>query len=58
MKVNRELYKRISTITGVDYSGVIVTPDEFYIEEETIKNMILDLICKVGNLEERLEENE
>ena len=55
MKISKDLYMRISGITGVDYTGVIVTPEEFYLENETIIAMIKDLICENGRLEERIE---
>lgn len=58
MKIDKELYKRISNETGVDYSGIIVTEDVFYIEEETIVDMIKDLLCEIGNKEETIEDLE
>lgn len=58
MKINRELYKQISLLTGTDYSGVVINPDEFYIDEENIKSMILDLICEIGFKEEKIEDLE
>lgn len=58
MKISKDLYMKISEITGVDYTGVIVTPEEFYLENETVIAMIKDLICENGRLEERIEELE
>ena len=58
MKISKDLYMRISGITGVDYTGVIVTPDVFYLENETVIAMIKDLICENGRLEERIEDLE
>ena len=55
MKISKDLYVRISEITGVDYTGVIVTPEEFYLENETVIAMIKDLICEIGLKEERIE---
>ena len=58
MKITKDLYMRISKITGVDYTGVIVTPEEFYLENETIIAIIKDLINEIGNKEERIEDLE
>lgn len=54
MKITRELYMRISSLTGTDYEGVVVNADEFYIEDETILDMIKDLICEINNREESI----
>ncbi|MBR4178046.1 MAG: hypothetical protein IKR57_01700 [Bacilli bacterium] len=54
MKIDRELYRRISFLTGVDYEGVVVNENEFYIEEETIIEMFKDLIWERDRTEERL----
>lgn len=56
MKISKELYMRISELTGVDYEGVVVNENEFYIEEETIIEMFKDLIWERDKTEERLEE--
>ena len=56
MKIERELDKRISNLTMTDYSGVIVTEDEFYLEEDTIIAMFQDLLCEMESLEERKDE--
>jgi len=58
MKISKDLYMRISGITGVDYTGVIVTPEEFYLENETIIAMIEDLFCEIDSLEEKIEDME
>lgn len=54
MKIKRELYQRISYLTGVDYEGVVVNENEFYIEEEIIIEMFKDLIWERDKTEERL----
>lgn len=54
MKIERELYQRISLLTGIDYEGVVVNADEFYVEEETIIEMFKDLIWERDRTEERL----
>lgn len=56
MKISKELYKRISLLTESDYEGVVVNSDEYYFDEEVIKSMILDLICKIDSLDEKLNE--
>lgn len=56
MKISKELYMRISELTGVDYEGVVLNENEFYIEEETIIEMFKDLIWERDKTEERLEE--
>ena len=56
MKLERELYKRISNLTMTDYSGIVLNEDLFFIEEETIKDMFKDLLCEIESLEERKEE--
>ena len=56
MKIDRELYKRISNLTMTDYSGIVLSEDTFFIEEETIINMFKDLIYEMGRLEERKDE--
>lgn len=56
MKINKELYQRISELTGVDYEGVVVNEDEFYIEEENIKIMFKDLLWERDRTEERLKD--
>lgn len=55
MKINRDLYMRISDVTGIDYSGVVVTDDVFFLEDETIVDMIKDLLCELNNREESIE---
>lgn len=54
MKISKELYQRISELTGVDYEGIVVNEDEFYIEEENIKIMFKDLLWERDKTEERL----
>ena len=56
MKIDRELYKRISNLTMTDYSGIVLSEDTFFIEEETIINMFKDLIYEMDKLEERKDE--
>lgn len=56
MKINKELYQRISELTGVDYEGIVVNEDEFYIEEENIKIMFKDLLWERDRTEERLKD--
>lgn len=56
MKIDRELYKRISNLTMTDYSGIVLSEDTFFIEEEIIINMFKDLIYEMGRLEERKDE--
>lgn len=55
MKIERELYMRISSLTGTDYSGIVLNKDLFFIEEEDIKSMIKDLLCEINNREESIE---
>ena len=56
MKIERELYKRISSLTMTDYSGIVLNEDTFFIEEETIIDMFKDLLCEMESLEERKDE--
>lgn len=58
MKIKKELYQRISLLTGTDYEGVIVNQEEYYLENETIIAMIKDLICEIGFKEEKIEDLE
>lgn len=58
MKIERELYMRISSLTGTDYSGIVLNEDSFFIEEEDIKSMIKDLICEIGFKDEKIEDLE
>ena len=55
MKISKDLYMRISSITGVDYSGIIMNENEFVIENVELVKMIQDLICEIDRLEEELE---
>lgn len=58
MKIQKELYMRISSLTGIDYEGVIVNQEEYYFENETIIVMIKDLIYEIGFKEEKIEDLE
>lgn len=58
MKIQKELYMRISSLTGKDYEGVIVNQEEYYLENETIIAMIKDLIYEIGFKEEKIEDLE
>lgn len=58
MKIERELYMRISSLTGTDYSGIVLNEDSFFIEEEDIKSMIKDLIFEIGFKDEKIEDLE
>ena len=58
MKIKKELYMRISSLTGTDYDGVIANQEEYYLENETILAMIKDLIFEIGFKEEKIEDLE
>lgn len=58
MKIKKELYMRISSLTGTDYDGVIANQEEYYLENETIIAMIKDLIFEIGFKEEKIEDLE
>ena len=55
MRISKDLYMRISSITGADYSGIIMNENEFVIENVELLKMIQDLICEIDRLEEELE---
>lgn len=55
MKINKDLYMRISNLTNTDYEGIVLSEDVFYVESETIEAMFQDLFCTIDDLEEDLE---
>lgn len=58
MKISKNLYMRISKITGVDYSGIVLGVEEFFIEPNVIEYMLKDLIYEVEKKEEKIEDLE
>lgn len=58
MKISKDLYMRISKITGVDYSGIVLGVEEFFIEPNVIEYMLKDLIYEVEKKEEKIEDLE
>lgn len=58
MKISKDLYMRISDATKVDYEGIILSDDLFYVEPDIVENMFKDMFCTIDSLEERIEELE
>lgn len=58
MKISKDLYMRISKLTSIDYDGIVLGDELFYIEPETIENMFEDLFCEIDSLEEKTEDLE
>lgn len=58
MKISKDLYMRISDATKVDYEGIILSDDLFYVEPDIVENMFKDMFCTINSLEERIEELE
>ena len=64
MKLDRELFEKVSSITGTEYEvDYPKEPDNEFGESfvwvydnEQIENMLQDLICEIGRLEERIED--
>lgn len=56
MKIDRELYRRISFLTMTDYEGVVINADTFFIEPDVITVMFQDLLVEFDSLEERKDE--
>lgn len=59
MKLDKELYEKVSNLTRTDYEGLYPKdPDEEYVIvfDDKIEAMLENLICKIDDLEEKIED--
>ena len=59
MKLDKELYEKISKLTGTDYEALYTKnpDDEFiFIFNDSIENMLQDLLSEIDRLEEKIED--
>ena len=56
MKISKELYKRISNATSIDYEAKTIDEEYVYLDEYGIESMFKDLIYEMDKLEERKDE--
>jgi hypothetical protein len=61
IKINSELYKKISNITDIEYNGILyphtIYEDEFMlVDDDSIKSMLEDMLYAYHDKEEEIED--
>ena len=57
MIMKKDLYMKVSSITGTDYEGKVMNDEEYYINEDSVIDMINDLIWERNCMEEKLNDD-
>ena len=58
MMISKDIYMRISDLTGIDYEGLVLNDEVFYVDSKVVESMFQDMFCEIDSLEEKIEDME